>query len=391
MQKVRVLGLDISKLSATYWILESLPEDPKRFARKQREQKLSVSLEGKEKLSQLEFDFAVLEPTGTYSRIWRFWLAGEGKDYRLVGHKQLAHYRNGWGLQKTDKLDGLAMAMYGLERAHRPSAFLIDEDKTLSDLVLYLAHLNTQKNGFQNNLRQKLIYQVPEWHNRKFSRQWGGGVPGILQAIAGNPSPKWEEEIKRSCGPGLSGGITAGLARILSQIEAEEALCERWIDEELAKPKYKPYLKVAGELQFSKWLTASLIAAIFPFEQFLGENGKRRIIHTLTRENGVRVRKDESLRQFKIACGLGKVWHQSGDYQGWVAGGCRTTRQNLYNSIRSCYLRNKKATKQGEELKIEQWEDLSLIKNKFDDRGMMKVARRWLEDFYSGLVREFKA
>lgn len=385
---VTVLGLDISKLSATYWILSEIPDDPKSLARKKSEQKITVSLEGRDKLLSLEFDFAVMEPTGIYSRIWRHWLKQAGREYRLVGHQELAAYRQGWKLQKTDKLDGLAMTLYGIERHARGSSWLIEKDHTLSDLVLFCSHLNRQKNGYQNNLRQKLAEQSPEWYSKVIKRPWlNPSPPGILKAIAGEPSAKWEKEIMASCGTGLS-REAASLAKILLAVETEEIACEQWIEAELSKPQYHTYLAATEQLGFSPWLRACTIAAIYPFEQFLDEHGKRRIIHTLTKVNQKRVRIDKSLRAFKLSCGMGLVWIQSGDFAGWTPGGNGTTRKNLRSSIQSSYLRYKK------DLKHEIEKDsrhLELIKHKYDNQGMMKVSRRWIEDFYSELVTLFHA
>jgi hypothetical protein len=384
---VTVLGLDISKLSATYWLLSEIPDDPKSLSRRKSEQKLIVSPEGRDKLLSLNFDFAVLEPTGIYSRIWRHWLREAGREYRLVGHQELAAYRGGWKLQKTDKLDGLAMTLYGIERHARSSSWLIEKDNTLSDLVLFCSHLNQQKNGYQNNLRQKLAYQLPEWYDKKIIRGWGStSAPGLLKAIAGDPSAKWEKEIEASCGIGL-GREAASLAKILLAVEAEEINCEQWIEAELAKAQYAQYLEATEKLGLSPWLRACLIAAIYPFEQFL-DDGKRRVIHTLTKVNQKRVRKDQSLRSFKLSCGMGLIWMQSGDFAGWVPGGSGATRKNLRSSIQSSYLRYKKDLKQGVE---KDSRHLELIKHKFDNQGMMKVSRHWIEDFYSELVSLFDA
>lgn len=382
VSKVRVLGLDISKLTATYWLLDAIPNDPKAFAKSKPQKSIKVNNAGKAELLSLEFDFAVMEPTGVYSRIWRHWLADAGKKYRLVGHKELAHYREGWKLQKTDKLDGLAMCLYGLERMSRPAAWLVERDYKLSDLCHYLTHLNRQKNGYQNNLRQRLVWQVPEWHERKIQRAWGKNVPGIFPAIAGSPSSKWEQEILESCGVGINRDA-ASLARILIAIEQEEILVEQWIDGELALPQYQPYMRAAERCGFSTWLTACMISAIYPFEQFL-DAGQRRWSRSLSKEKGLPVKKDDSLRAFKMACGMGLVWIQSGDYAGWTAGGDGDIRMILRNSIQSSYLANKKKIKHGNEGDA----TLSLVRNKYDNHGMMKVARRWVEKFYKELLNE---
>lgn len=380
-KQITILGLDISKTTATYWLLNEIPEDPKAYARHFRENRLQANQEGRERLLSLEFDFAVLEPTGVYSRIWRTWLREAGREYRLVGHEALASYRKGWKLQKTDKLDGLTMAMYGLERGNQPELWLIEKDYVLADLVAYHQHLNRQKNGFINNLRQKIVWQAPELYGKEIRRKWGNQkVPGIYQAIAGNPSNKWRRELEGSCGAGIRFEAQS-LARILIAIEQEEIAVEQQIAEELGQPQYELYREAAAACGFSDWLEACLIAAIYPFEQFL-EDGRPRIIHYLSREKGKRVRRDQSLRAFKLACGQGLIWAESGDYSGWTPGGSGSTRMALRNSVRSSYLNWKKEIKQG---KGSEDSELSLIKHQHDNQGMMKIARRWTERFYREL------
>ena len=380
-----ICGLDISKTSATYCLLDGIPEDPKRYIRKGKQLKLDVLKTGKDDLLSLEFEFAVLEPTGVYSRIWRHWLRQAGRPYRLVGHKELAAFRSGWKLDKRDKLDSLAMALYGLERRDRPEMWLTEHDYALSDLILFHGHLNRQKNGLQNNLRQKLVWQVTELYDRQIKRSWREErIPGILQAIAGNPSEKWRKEIEATYGVGLNWEASA-LAQVLIAMEQQEMECERRIEAELLKPQYQRYLIAAQSCEFSPWLTARLTSAVYPFEQFL-TNGKRRKTHTLT-QNDKRVLKDESLRSFKLACGLGLIWVQSGDFEGWTAGGNGDLRKELRNSIAFEFLRQKRLEKQGRELDLE----LQPIKSTRDSHTIRKAARKWVEAFYKELVKEFQA
>jgi transposase len=378
---MKILGLDISKQSASAWILTEIPQDPKRHARSKRFESLKANEEGRKRLAELDFDWAVLEPTGVYSRIWRTWLKDLGKPYRLVGHSELAHYRDAWGLQKTDKADCMAMAMYGIERAARPAAWLVERDYTLSDLVAYLKHLNRQKNGYQNNLRQKLIWQAPELYEKAFRRDWGvKSVPGLLQAIAGDKvSAKWAKVFDQSVGIGLNREARS-LAKILIAIEEQEIECEGWIEEEISQECYQPYLTAAESCEFSRQLAIALIAAIYPFEQFL-DDGRRRITRSLSQELGKPIKKDESLRAFKLACGMGLIFIQSGDYQGWTSGGSGVTREALYTSISMGYIRMK--GKPGFEKS-----DWALIKNAYDKQGIMKVARKWVERFYKALCTE---
>lgn len=385
MPHPKVIGLDVSKSSVSYWILDSIPDDPKRFSRTMPKQKLNADAEGRATLLSLDFDFAVCEPTGTYSRIWRHWLKEAGREVRMVGHKDLANYRNGWGIQKTDKFDCLALAMYGVERATRPSSWLLERDYRLNDLIAVLSHINQQKNGFQNNLRQKLIWQLPEWHDREIKRTWGRETaPGILKAIAGTGvSRKWQAEIDSSCGMGLL-PETRSLARILLAIEEEEIAAEQAIIAELNDPKYQRYLEAADVLGFSHSLRATLIGSIFPFEQFLTEDGRRRQARSKT-NTGKNTKRDESLRAFKLACGMGLVFVQSGDYEGWTAGGDSDTRCALWRSIVTAYMVEKGKINKG--LILPEQSQFPEVKNKFDNQGLMRVARKWVEAYYKELIK----
>ncbi|MEM9449679.1 MAG: transposase [Cyanobacteria bacterium P01_E01_bin.6] len=382
----RVLGLDISKMSATACVLTSIPHDPKSWLRRNKPATIKVDSEGRKELLKLDFDFAVMEPTGVYSRVWRHWLGSAGKSFRLVGHHELKAYREGWKIpSKTDKLDALALAMYGIERGDRPECWISDKEHRLSDLVALHVHLNNQKNGLQNYLRQKLCYQVPEWYDRKIIRPWGRtSVPGIYMAIAGNPSSKWEAELSSTCGVGLD-ATAASLARALMAIETEEIEVEQAIIEEIGKSEYSRYLSASETCDMSEWLTVNILSCVYPFEQFL-RNGKRVNVHTYT-ANNKRVRRDESLRSFKLSVGLGLVWAQSGDWSGWTPGGSGVTRSAIHNSVSCQYMRHKKLIKNG----AEGIPELEIVKHRGDSHGMMKVARKQVERFYKELVKEFDA
>lgn len=382
-----VLGLDVSKTSATYSLLSDVPNDPKNWAKANRPRKIEVSEDGREELLAQKFDFVVLEPTGVYSRIWRYWLREADRPYKLVGHQELRSYREGWKIaSKTDRLDAVALAMYGVERDDNRAVWLCERDFYLSDLMALHNHLNRQKNGFQNYLRQHLNWQHPEMYKVYLKRSWGAkSPPKRLKAIAGQGNGKWAAELSTTYGPGIDDS-TQSLAKILLAIEEEEIRTETRITEELKLEKYQPYLRACSTCKFSDWSTAVIIAQSYPFERFLDANGKRIQRHQRT-ENGGRIRRDISLRSFKLACGVGQLDVSSGDWIGKVASGPRNTRCNLYSFVSGQWLLAKRQEKRGKETP----KKLRCIKHKFDRKGTMKAVRKYVEDLYDALVHEFNA
>jgi hypothetical protein len=329
---LNIAGIDVSRNKVTVCILSCVPDDLKRFKQKWKPLTFRADREGINGLLALDFDAAVLEPTGHhYAKIWAKHLQEAGREVRWVGHWEVASYREGWkAFSKTDKADCIALACYGLERWDKSNMFLVERSRSIRDFTLQLEHLNRVKNPLINRLRQQLCHEFPEGSERCIQRRWLEENPaGILRAIAGEKiSNKWEKEFSESIGTGVS-TFAQGLARMICQLEQEELLIEQNIAAELNRPEYQRYLEVLNHWEMRDRIAAALLGIIFPIEQFLDQHQRQKIEHVESK-NGKRVSRNNSMSAFKLSLGMGLIWVQSGDYEGWNAGGRADLRTSLW-------------------------------------------------------------
>jgi hypothetical protein len=308
-----IAGIDVSKDSVTVCLLEKLPDDFRGYAKSYKPYKFKVDEIGR--LLELPFDAAVLEPTGGhYSRLWAERIKRTGREVRWVGHQEVAAYRKSFRLpDKTDKTDGLAIACYGLERWDRPNFFLTERAALplrLRELYLQLQFLNRAGVHTINRCRQQLAHEWPEVAHRQANRAWGGNIQGLWLAIAGEKiSQKWQQELDKSEGLGLS-EFTRELARMIVQNEQAQLRIERDLDLILADEELKLYLEAMDLFQFGPTTSVALLSAIYPFEKFKGHRSP--------------------LGAFKMCCGMAQIWHESGDYTGWVPGGSVEIRKAMW-------------------------------------------------------------
>lgn len=403
---MRIAGLDVSRGKVSVCILSEVPEDIKRFTQKFKPHSFTADQEGIEGLLALNFDGAVLEPTGHYSEIWAHHLIKAGRLVKWVGHWEVANYRSSWRIaNKSDKIDGVVLACYGVERWHRPQFFITPGGLKIRKLYLQLEHINRAKNPIINRIRQELSHDFPEVAERDVERHWGtANPPGLWRFLAGEyESNKWCKELERSIGIGI-GQFTRQQAVLLCQIERNEFELEAAIDIELSKPEFAPYLRVFEKYQIGKRTGAALLSAIYPIEQFL-DDGRQRIDHAET-NSGKRAGRNRSLSAFKLACGMGRVWVQSGDYEGWVPGGRADVRMALWRwSLTTIVKRYPLSVKRGavipekvQELRdyfdrgatVEREGTTEVIAPGKGNQRLMRVARRMLTSLFRDLVKECK-
>ena len=87
---MRVVGLDVCKLSVVACVLSVRPSEPRQFYYDAKFQTFKANASRIRELLKLEPDIAVFEPTGVnYSKLWGTHLARAGIEVRLVGHTQL--------------------------------------------------------------------------------------------------------------------------------------------------------------------------------------------------------------------------------------------------------------------------------------------------------------
>ncbi|NJO81186.1 MAG: IS110 family transposase [Cyanobacteria bacterium RM1_2_2] len=310
---LRVAGIDVSRGSVTVAILDKLPDQRlKDFIKGCKIRKFkSAEIE---QLLALEFDCAVLEPTGGhYSKFWAIKIEQSGRQVRWVGHREVHGYRESWRLpDKTDKTDAVALACYGLERWNMPGMFLELRDDLALELRekhLQIQFLNRSGVPFINRLRQQLHWECPELAEKTVDRRWLGGPAGMWRAIGGDSSPRWDAILNHSIGLGIS-PFSRELAAKITAIERSILRIESEIELLLQAPELKAYLTAMEPFHFGRRASVAILSAIYPLDKFRG--------------------KRNPLGAFKLSCGLAQVWVESGDFKGWSAGGDSNIRKALW-------------------------------------------------------------
>lgn len=322
---MKVLGLDVSKGKVTACVLDEVPTSLKRYCKTYKALEFSVTEADMKALLELDFDAAVMEPSGVhYSRLWAHYIRQTGKVLRWVGHRTIRHFRESNALpNKSDKADALAIAAYSLLYWNNSEAFIDGEAEEIRYLYLQLQSLNRLRVPTINRLRLQLAHECPELADKPIQRKWLENSPRILKAISGERvTPSNAAILERSIGTGI-GSFSAGLARVLLELDQQEISIESQISRIYEAPKYEKYRQCFESWGIHGRTAACLLAHVYPIERFLDKG--REIIE---REDGTK--RYRSLASFKLSIGLGKVQYQSGGQLYWKAGGSFECRKALY-------------------------------------------------------------
>jgi hypothetical protein len=346
---VTVAGCDCGKDSIYVCLLSELPSDLKRFARTYVPKVFRATKEDIDELLKLEVDLFVIEPTGSYSYIWRNLFEVNNKPYRLVSSRRVRHFCEYQGLtNKADRADAAGIAAYGLKNYSNTDAFLRADRSEIRRLYLKVRSIANQKPVFRNQLGQILIYQAPEMvsAHEGTQRAWlAPEAPALWRYIAKEPLEdltgrriftRWNNTLKNGVGSGLATD-SAYIASILCKLERVEYQLERELQDEIEKPEYKPYLKIFDLFELSPLIQAGLLARIFPFEDFL-ENGKpfREYIRgeKTERASGM-TKRDRSEGAFKLSLGMGEQQIESGKMSRRKPGGSKESRKLVWFYVKT--------------------------------------------------------
>jgi hypothetical protein len=368
--ELKILGIDVSKSSVTCHILTQYPKGglkgywdktrnkasvlyPAFYSSPDAKKKQKSAFDFADYLTEVQPDYAILEPTGNhYSRLWASILNQLEIKILWVGHVELRRYRGGKNLpNKSDAADALAMAAYGhdpdhsLESGqlnlryflmHRPEP--IDE---LRDLCQQLEHLNRVQSPIVNYARQLLAWQFPEVAHTKSASNKLGTVPPLWGWLAGRseicPAGKTRMDNRYKTSIAQDYGIKIDPilelhADWMCDISLYEQRIEAKIAQMLSESAFKPYMSVFDKFGFGLRVRSRLLTRIYPFESFLGVNGKPVIEYEVRevkkterdRKNGEttvkrvageskRIKRNRSRDIFKMRLGMGTVLEQSGD------------------------------------------------------------------------------
>ncbi|MBD2167105.1 transposase [Calothrix membranacea FACHB-236] len=389
--ELTILGIDVSKSSITCHILTQYPNGglqgywsktrnkasslyPVFYSNPDTKRKQKSAFDFANYLTETKPDYAILEPTGNhYSRLWASILKKLEIKILWVGHVELRRYRGGKNLpNKSDAADALAMAAYGHDPDHRLETgeinmryFLMHRPEPideLRDLCQQLEHLNRVQSPIANYSRQLLSWQFPEIaHSKSISNK-----PGLLPPLWGwlanrkteiSPAGKTRLDnlYKKSiaCEYGIEIDPILELhSDWMCDISLYEQRLEARIREILTEQAFKPYMSVFDKFGFGLRVRSRLLTRIYPFESFLGVNGKPVIEYEVRevkkterdRKNGKttvkrlagdtkRIKRNRSRDIFKMRLGMGTVLEQSGDGLVEKASGSALCRISLWQYV----------------------------------------------------------
>src|SRR4028118_1684511 len=293
---MQIIGLDISKASVSACLLTEKPTEPRQFYYDCDFFKFQATAAGISGLLTLIGDnlantIAIMEPTGVnYQLLWGTQLARAGIEIRLVGHRELRSYRElHLGLpDKDDAADALSLAIYGWDYLETPRRFVQVRSQTIVEirrLVLRLAHLNRVQSPIINRARQDLAWQFPEAALIR-SLRCGEKVPLLWGWLCGQrQSVKYDLLLERSIGLGITDELTKHAARICD-LQREEMELEFKLSRLVGEPQFLPYRKVFARFGFGRRIEALLLSQIYPFENYLGTNGKPDVKISKGRKSG---------------------------------------------------------------------------------------------------------
>ncbi|MEH1786755.1 MAG: hypothetical protein V7L23_14540 [Nostoc sp.] len=239
---------------------------------------------------------------------------------------------------------------------HRPEP--IDE---LRGLCQQLEHLNRVQSPIVNYARQLLAWQFPEVAHTKSASSKAGFLPPLWAWLAKrleiSPAGKTRIENRYKISIAKDYGIEIDPilelhAEWMCDISFFEQCLEVKISEMLTETAFKPYMSVFDKFGFGLRVRSRLLTRIYPFESFLGINGRPVIEYEVRevkkterdRKNGEttvrriagdtkRIKRNRSRDTFKMRLGMGTVLEQSGDGLVEKASGSSLCRISLWQYV----------------------------------------------------------
>jgi hypothetical protein len=150
---------------------------------------------------------------------------------------------------------------------------------------------------------------------------------------------EYEKSRLNSIGSAATEGFTtylASKAQAICQLELEKLQVEGQMRELLQHPRYEKYVKVLkNRFPMGAIEQAIVVSQIFPFEQFLNENGNpKRETKRNNTESGKPTRQNNGEREFHACLGMAPHQRSSGQKQGMILQGSTMARSALWCWVR---------------------------------------------------------
>ncbi len=341
---MNIIGLDVGRGSAVAFALDFYPANAKQYFTRNRQNILRLSSDEKSvnKLLLIAPSAIVLEPTGSwYSAFWAKVAQYHNITLCWVGHSDLAAKRKSYGfLNKRDDEDAFCLAMTYFDPTfidtHGRKRFLswydCDRINEIRNNFFDLEQLDKLRTAFVNQLRQRLSFEFPEAQKRVLRQSNKLGYSPFIGWLAEVHSytrveNNYKNSIARTLGIDIS-KYTRAHATAIINLELRANAIENWLDREIDKCEYQPYLKVFEKFGFGTRLSTLLLIQIYPLDKFLID-GKPWLEEEIG-SNGKLQLRYRSLRSFQLYLGLGYKWIQSGEKIIRVLSGSSICRSHLY-------------------------------------------------------------
>jgi hypothetical protein len=315
---MNLLGFDVGSEYGTAFFMDDRPSDLKGLIHSESFTPFQIHYctEDLEKLLSLGVDCIILEPSGGYERVLLNWLERYEIPYRLANLKRIKAYRENVGIAKTDGTDAMILAAYGHDQWDDRSAWVKPiELKDLREKLFQRRSLTGMRRALIPKLRQWLHTEFPEAKDFVARREWKDPPCGLMLWLAGIEGKRyfalWQKKHDRSCGKGVT-LFTRNLGKQILEIEYQLEAIEIEISCYLTQDQFKPYHQAFDQFGFSQLVRAWWLCRIYPFEQFLDEQGKPIAFQRLSRINQKPVTVHVSLGRFKCALGAGTIPNTSG-------------------------------------------------------------------------------
>ncbi|MBK4732575.1 transposase [Oxynema sp. CENA135] len=294
-----------------------------------------------ERIAEMAPDIVVLEPTGSYSTFLVESLEHRAIPYVFCNQTLVRQTRKSFAGtdNKDDPFDAVLMAWLYRERYLRTfdRRFWLKarhpKIKDLRSLMLDIKSTTKKSTAITNSLKQR--FARGEWiekskvqtasnrslHPDRLPAFWAwlcGWTKNGSWELSKSYHTRFGNQYHRALEKGEATEIsqeTKDLARCLCLLELTETRLAIAAQEILYSPIFEPYNRVFSRFEFGDRERAWLLVRIYPFEDFLGEDGRAIVDYTqsVTRPGQKhKTAKPRSKRRFKQALGVGRTEGRSG-------------------------------------------------------------------------------
>lgn len=333
---MRIFGADACSDRLVLCCLENLPDNPREDFLDAEFIEIPTNSKGLTAFLSLDPDVVILEPTGMhYIKFWLHHLEAEGVEVRLVHNTRLPKHRTEILdiPDKDDEADAYSLATYYFMHKDSEKRWVRFREpiiQQMRDIYFKLGHNARVSTAIINRLHQVLTHEFPEMATKsKDAPLFWGWVAGIRN------SKRYDNLQSLSKGLGISEATRFDASTLYHYITETKRLEDELEQLYLDEPGFDRYRPVFDDFGFGVKAAAIILCQIYPFEDFLGNNGQPIVKLTKGRYSKKRTKKYLSLRRFKKALGDAPVREWSGNSRKSKKGGSALCRMTIWQWLQT--------------------------------------------------------